>query len=458
MLRRAVILAVLILTGGIAGAHAQTSEDDAAFQRRVIAIFQSDPVARSEALDWFAARGEPDIAPTLIVAHRFVFDAADEFDRVLQQVTGHQASGWFEWMLWQEANPDLKPHQGYDRLRRYLFSSIDPRFDVFFDGHKTRPGNMRIRLEEIVWGGVGALDGIPSLDFPEMIPAVGAAYLKDDDLVFGVSINGDARAYPLRIMGWHEMFNDVIGGQPVALAYCTLCGSGILFDTSVEGQDKPFVFGSSGLLYRSNKLMYDQQTHSLWNQFTGEPVTGDLAFSGIRLKTLPVAITTWAAWVAANPETTVLSLNTGFRRDYGSGVVYRDYFASPDLMFPTRVKADAAPKSYVYGIREAGSARAWPLSAFEGGKLIHDRIGETPIILIGDSATRTVRAYESGGLTFERMAGGLTADGTAWAIHEDRLSGPDGSTLRRLPGHVAYRFAWDGYLGGVGTVYPDPAN
>ena len=75
--------------------------------------------------------------------------------------------------------------------------------------------------------------------------------------------------------------------------------------------------------------MYDQQTHSLWNQFTGEPVTGDLAFSGIRLKTLPVAVTTWAAWVAANPETTVLSLNTGFRRDYGSGIVYRDYFSSP---------------------------------------------------------------------------------------------------------------------------------
>ena len=154
---------------------------------------------------------------------------------MLQQVTGHQANGWFEWMLWQEANPDLKPHQGYDRLRRYLFNSIDPRFDVFFDGHKTHPGNMRIRLEEIVWGGVGALDGIPSLDFPEMIPAVGAAYLKDDDLVFGVSINGDARAYPLRIMGWHEMFNDVIGGRPVALAYCTLCGSGILFENLGRG-------------------------------------------------------------------------------------------------------------------------------------------------------------------------------------------------------------------------------
>ena len=98
-----------------------------------------------------------------------------------------------------------------------------------------------------------------------MIAAGDADYLRDDDLVFGVEINGDIRAYPLRIMGWHEMFNEVIGGVPVALAYCTLCGAGILFETAVEGRDEPFVFSTSGFLYRSNKLMYDRQTESMWN-------------------------------------------------------------------------------------------------------------------------------------------------------------------------------------------------
>ena len=107
-------------------------------------------------------------------------------------------------------------------------------------------------------------------------PASAASYLNPDDPVFGVEINGDARAYPLRIANWHEMVNDVVGGVPVSLAYCTLCGSGILFDGRVAGRAEPFTFGSSGLLYRSNKLMYDRQTDSLWEQLAGHPVTGSL--------------------------------------------------------------------------------------------------------------------------------------------------------------------------------------
>ena len=100
----------------------------------------------------------------------------------------------------------------------------------------------------------------------------------------------------------------MIGGVPVALAYCTLCGSGILYETKVEGHKKPLIFGSSGFLYRSNKLMFDRETDSLWNQFTGEPVVGPLAKSGIHLKVRPVTITTWAKWQAENPNTKVLNM------------------------------------------------------------------------------------------------------------------------------------------------------
>ena len=92
-----------------------------------------------------------------------------------------------------------------------------------------------------------------------MTAAAAATYLNPDDRVFGVEINGDARAYPLRIANWHEMVNDIVGGVPVSLAYCTLCGAGILFDGRVAGRGRPFTFGSSGLLYRSNKLMYDRR-------------------------------------------------------------------------------------------------------------------------------------------------------------------------------------------------------
>lgn len=444
-----------LIFAGASPASAQLTDTDPDLNRHVLALFQSDDAARDAAIDWMVARGNVDVAPTLVAAYRFVFDAEEKLDAALQDLTGHKANGWFEWMLWQEANPQIKPHDGYDLLRRRLFIAIDPRFDVFFDGHKTHPGNMRIRLEEIVWGGVPALNGIPSLDNPQLIAAADADYLKPDDLVFGVSINGDARAYPLRIMGWHEMFNDVIGGKPVALAYCTLCGSGILYDTSVEGEDEPFVFGSSGLLYRSNKLMYDQQTHSLWNQFTGEPVTGELAHSGIRLKTLPVAITTWQDWRAANPETRVLSLETGFRRDYGSGVVYNDYFASPDLMFPALVREGQAPrqKDYVFGMRDTGVSRAWPLSAFVDQPVINDRFGEQPVVLIGDAKGRTVRAYVRADQTFTSDGTGLSNGSEAWTVTEAELRGPAGEKLPRLPGHIAYWFAWDGYLGDNASLY-----
>ena len=333
---------------------------------------------------------------------------------------------------------------------------IDPEFLRFFGPEWVRPGAMRIRLEEITWGGV-AVDGIPSLDNPTLIAAADADYLRGDDLVFGVEINGDARAYPLRIMGWHEMFNEVIGGVPVALAYCTLCGSGILFETHVAGRLRPFVFGSSGLLYRSNKLMFDRETDSLWNQFTGEPVVGPLAASGIRLAIRPVLITSWADWRAAHPETGVLSLDTGHRRDYGSGVVYAEYFASPDLMFPTLVdEARLKGKDYVFGIRDVAAAKAWPVKAFRGGKVINDRIGARPIVLIGDAATRSVRAYDRGDRTFEADGNGLRGPGGLWRVEEAALVAPDGTRLDRLPGHVAYWFAWDGYMGVKSELYEAP--
>ena len=358
-------------------------------------------------------------------------------------------------MLWQEANPQIVPHQAsLIALKREIYLQIDPNFDVFLKPRHLRRDRMNIRLEEITWGGVRK-DGIPSLDNPRLIAAAKASYMRDSDLVFGVSINGDTRAYPLRIMGWHEMFNEVIGGVPVALAYCTLCGSGILFETKLRSRSKPLIFGSSGFLYRSNKLMFDRATHSLWNQFTGKPVSGKLVNSGIELQQRPVVITTWANWRRDNPNTRILSLQTGHRRDYGSGVVYRDYFASQDLMFPTNVdQRQHRQKDYVFGIREFGGAKAWPLKAFRKRRVINDAMQGKPLVLIGDAKSRSVRAYERGGLTFKETKNGLlSSDGVRWQIGEEALQAADGRTLPRVAGHIAYWFAWNGYLGSESDLY-----
>ena len=411
-----------------------------------------DASVQQAALDRLVARGELDIVPSLVLALRI----GGEHVRVgaaLTALTGTPIRTWREAMLWQEAHPEIAPHSSYADLKLWWWRGIDRRFLSFFP-EPAAPEEMRIRFEEITWGGV-RVDGIPALDHPSMVRAEEAGYLVDSDLVFGVEINGDARAYPLRIMGWHEMVNDVVGGVPVALAYCTLCGAGILFETAVEERQAPFVFGSSGLLYRSNKLMFDRATLSLWNQFTGEPVTGPLARSGLQLAIRPMTITAWSEWKARHPDTQVLSLETGFFRDYDPGVAYRDYFASPELMFPTRTdQTRLRQKDYVYGIRVAGGAKAWPLEAFAGTPVIQDRVGFTNVVLIGDAATRTVRAYDRGAVDFTSFENGtLAGPGGVWRIGEDALSGPDGQRLPRVPGHIAYWFAWDGYLGVESELY-----
>ena len=418
-----------------------------------VALGNSDDAQRS--LLWIAKRGLPDLAPHLINALRYTRLNAAEINMTLQAITGETtAKDWFHWMLWQQRHGDLVPHHSFLAYKSTVFQSIDKNFARFINPNI----NFDIRIEDIVWGGVH-VDGIPALDSPKFIKADDADYLLDDDEVFGVEINGDARAYPLRIMGWHEMFNDVIGGVPVSLAYCTLCGAAILYEGEHEGRialgiKEPFTFGSSGLLYQSNKLMYDRQSESLWNQFTGEPVSGALRGSGLTLKIRPVVITSWGKWKAQHHDTKVLSPKTGFNRDYGSGVVYKDYFASQDLMFPALGDQQGRldNKTQIFGLRLTGGIKAWPLEAFGGGRILNDRVGAINVVLIGEADTRTVRAYERGAYEFD--AGLKSQDGQIWTVREDTLINKVGDiTLKRLPGHVAYWFAWAGYMGEKSVLF-----
>ncbi len=410
-------------------------------------VFSSDTAVRKQALSALREKGDRSAIAGLIQALRFIRDG-EAISAMLNALAGTRLDAdWNEWMLWQEAHPEIKPFTGFDAFKADVMALIDPAFRLFLE-----PGiKHKIRLEEIAWGDVRK-DGIPALTNPIHTSPTEAGYLQNDELVFGVAINGDARAYPLRILDWHEMFNDVVGGVPVALAYCTLCGSGILYETRLPSRPMALVFGSSGFLYRSNKLMYDRQTNSLWNQFTGQPVVGPLTGSGIELKIRPVAITSWANWLRRHPDTKVLSLDTGHLRDYTPGRPYGAYFSSPELMFPALASdLRLAPKDYVFALRVEQREKAWPLSAFAEEAVINDTIGDLDLVLIGDVANRTVRAYRADGREFaanpQRPDSVVTGIET-WRIEEDALVGSSGERLARLPGHVAYWFAWRQY-------YPD---
>ncbi|MEM7000704.1 MAG: DUF3179 domain-containing protein [Pseudomonadota bacterium] len=425
----------------------QDVTDDPLLNSRLIMF--GDKRLRRKTLKWASFNKRTDMIAPLITTLRYLGpQQRPEVVEALQKITRKRiGDDWFKWMQWQQANPQLQPFDGYDVYLTALLSSLDRRFQKFI-----YPGvSSRIRLEEVVWGGVLAFDGIPPLDQPQMIPASAATYLSDAESVFGIVINGDARAYPYRFMDWHEMLNDMIGGQPVSLAYCTLCGSGILFDAR-QSVGPALEFGSSGLLYQSNKLMYDRATNSLWNQFTGEPVIGELANSGQKLNALPLVTTTWKRWREMNPETKVMAPSTGFDRPYEPGAAYGDYFRSNKLMFPTLTDDRSLPqKAEVFGLRMSGANKAWPLKNFRGGKVINDQIGVIPVVLIGDSKSRQVRAYRRDQNQFEKANKQLTeikSGDATWRVAEDALHGPAGEQLTRLPGHLSFWFAWHNYLGG----------
>lgn len=450
------LLSALLLAAPQASVAAEPLSDAevAAFSR---IVFFGPVARRDEALEALVARGRLDVASTLILAVRYRGQDSSIIE-ALRRLVGEPLRDWKAAMLWQEAHPDIVPHASFEAIKLQVFDDIDPGFDRFLGGGRAARDRLAIRLEEIVWGGAWA-DAIPSLDRPKMLRADEVDYLLDDDLVFGLELNGDRRAYPLRIMGWHEMMNDVVGGVPVALAYCPLCGSGILYETAVAGLSEPLVFGSSGLLYRSNKLMFDRGTGSLWHHLTGKPVSGPLRDRALKLRVLPMAIARWADWKAKHPRTRVLALTTGYDRNYESGAVYKDYFASADLLYPARtddsIADDLAAKAYVFGLQTFGHAKAWPLDAFDGGRLVNDHLGDQPVVLIGDTAGRTVRAYARQSFQFEttddpeRLA---TAEGE-WRLTETFLHGPQGQRLPRLPGRITFWFAWNNHLGFESELY-----
>jgi hypothetical protein len=392
----------------------------------------------------------------------------DDIVAALEALSGQSwGSNWGDWITWY-GGTDLTPPPGFTTWKGRLLAGIDNYFGLFLlDKHPTK-----IRVEEIQWGGV-VKDGIPALDNPTMLLASDAGYMEPWEPVFGIEINGDARAYPLRILDWHEMANDVVGGVPVSLAYCTLCGAAIAYDgrsTDLDGNEVTYTFGSSGFLFRSNKLMYDRSTLTLWNQLTGEPVLGELAAADIRLNLLPVVLTTWASWQKAHPNTVVVDIATGYNRIYVPGAAYGDYFANDErlfedgLMFPVWQQSDQLfNKDHVYALRLDEVAKAYPVTDLLAERVVNDVVGETAVTLIAagqivqvdGTSQRTgpvtytsgaeIRAFGRGAYTFSPGPDDFTVldeYGRSWQVSEEALLGPDGETLPRINGHLAYWFGW----------------
>ncbi len=239
---------------------------------------------------------------------------------------------------------------------------------------------LTINRSEVFHGGPPR-DGIPSIDNPRFLPANNVNYLKDDDIVIGLVRGKVARAYPTRILVWHEIVNDTIEGEHVAVTYCPLCGTAMVFSRKIGGQIA--TFGVSGLLYRSDVLMYDRESESLWSQLAMKAVSGPNV--GKQLRWLPSHHLTWKAWKKKHPTTEVLSTETGYSRNYG-GQAYASYFASGNTMFPVPHERKELPnKEWVLGVILDGKAKAYPVSQLPSQKEVQDTIGNTSVTVLYDA-------------------------------------------------------------------------
>lgn len=235
-----------------------------------------------------------------------------------------------------------------------------------------------VPLSEIQKGGPPR-DGIPALDRPSFLSADQAdKVLRKSDLVLGIVAEETTKAYPLRILNWHEVVNDDLGQLPVLITWCPLCGSGIVFDPRVAGRNH--TFGVSGLLYKRNLLLYDHETDSLWSQLAGKAVVGPLAGSSLRF--LPSTVTTWGQWREQHPATTVLSFQTGYQRDYS-----RDPYGDLPLDRRVALVVSIGTAATIYPYAELKKARP----------LIKDALGGTEFVIAFDSKnnTATVQGQKS---------------------------------------------------------------
>ena len=249
-----------------------------------------------------------------------------------------------------------------------------------------------IPAEEIYHGGPPR-DGIPAIDTPRFVSIEEAMFLQDQDRVLGIHRNGIAKAYPIAILNWHEIVND----KEVLISYCPLCGTGMAF--KVDKAD----FGVSGLLYNSDMLLYDRKTESLWSQILAKAISGKR--KGERLTMLPLEHTTWHDWKSRNPNTLVLSTDTGYSRDYTS-TPYGNYETSSAIYFPIAAKSRKYhPKEKVIGIHIGNTYKAYPFIELDktGKQIIQDQVQGKEIRIHFNSEHRSGMIKDTSGKTLPSL-------------------------------------------------------
>jgi hypothetical protein len=329
------------------------------------------------------------------------------------------------------------------------------------EGWNTNWNRHTIQYDELLSGGPPR-DGIPSIDNPQFVsPDEAEAWLAGNEPVVALEIEGDARAYPLQILTWHEIVNDTVGSVPVAVTFCPLCNSAITFDRRFN--EAIFEFGTSGLLRNSDLVMYDRTTESLWQQFTGQGIVGDLA--GEQLTLVPSSLISFADFRAAYPDGQVLSRETGFSRRYGENpYVGYDTIGNNPFLFRGPVDGRLPAMERVVTVSLDDVDLAYPLSVlFEVGVINDTQAGRELVVFHTGGASsalgaRLIAEAEDVGatgvfdrnlnnqtLTFRRDGDKIIDEetGSSWNILGQAIDGPlTGEQLRPVIHADHFWFSW----------------
>jgi len=258
-----------------------------------------------------------------------------------------------------------------------LPSGARSEFETDFSKHSVPYGEITTVLPK---------DRIPALEDPEFVGVDEAdEWLASEEPVLMLETGGEARAYPIQILTWHEIVNDVVGGTPVAVTYCPLCNTGIVFERTVDGE--VLDFGTTGRLRFSNLVMYDRQTESWWQQASGKAIAGE--FTGEQLEIVPSTMISWADFEAKHPEGQVLSRETGYRRDYGTNPYtgYDEPGRTPFLYRGPETPDDLRQNARVLGIELNAQAVAYPYDRLESVRVANDTVGGVPIVVLWQPGT-----------------------------------------------------------------------
>ena len=306
-----------------------------------------------------------------------------------------------------------------------------------------------VPVSEVVDGGPGK-DGIPALNNPNTIPVQEVNFLSDDDLVLGFTHGGEYRAYPHPILDWHEIINDELNGQKLAVTYCPLTGTGIGWSRVVDGKET--TFGVSGLLYNSNLIPYDRLTDSNWGQINLTCINGSEI--GEQIETYHMIETTFKTWTEMFPNSTIVSTETGFGRNYNQ-YPYGPYKTNNDMiLFPVDPLDERLPaKERVLAVIINGNAKVYRLNRFHsGGDVLIDQYSNKDLVIIGDLERNFLVAFENE-LNGYNQQFTLLSESSSSAVFQDELgnqynlfgeivSGPDqGKTLPAATSFMAYWFS-----------------